>query len=392
MSKNMRKGFLILSLVVLLAVAPLAYSHPGGLDSKGCHTCRTNCEKYGIPDGYYHRNDPLSACTEEDTSNVTSSPTTTPPPVPELFSSKKPRIIILANSIDYELASDFFGFLKNKGMETVKASAEDFEQYKSEKFIVILGGPDAYDGIGDIVQEILSEDEQNAIREKGKRKKYTKSNPWGVKSGQRVTILAGSDRSQTKKSHEENKDSVSSEANETSDPTDTPPSTTPAPTTTTPPTTTTTPTTPPPISDYDGDGLIGDADLCPGEKEYINNLLDSDGCPDANVTMTSGSGDVVKAMTNGFYSWVYGFSTDVNIRVRDFDNSTVRFIIYEGGAVIEQKIMNSSSNPQLKEGIDLELYLDDSYGRIVVYLEEINVQENYVRVSIFRCYDGNPFC
>ncbi len=161
----------------------------------------------------------------------------------------KPRIVVLANSIDFELASDFYGFLGNKGMEVIHSTPDDFDQYKEEKFIVILGGPDAPEGIGEIVQEILSEDEQNTIREKGKRKKYVKTNPWGLKKGQRVTVLAGSDRNQTKKSHEENQDAVSTEAEEASEPEETPeptnttaPTTTPAPTTA-PPTTTPAPTT-----------------------------------------------------------------------------------------------------------------------------------------------------
>lgn len=126
----------------------------------------------------------------------------------------KPKIVILANSIDYDLATDLFGFLKNKGMETVHATATDFEQYKNEKFIVILGGPDAYDGVGDVVMRILSEDEQNSIREKGNRKKYVKINPWGVRPGQRVTVLAGSDRNQTKKAHQEHRGEVAEGAEE----------------------------------------------------------------------------------------------------------------------------------------------------------------------------------
>lgn len=126
----------------------------------------------------------------------------------------KPRIIVLANSIDSELASDFYRFLGNQGMEVVNSNASDFDQYKSEKFIVILGGPDAPEGVGEIVKGVLSESEQNILREQGSRRKYVRTNPWGLNNGQRVTILAGSDRSQTKKSHEENQDDVILEAEE----------------------------------------------------------------------------------------------------------------------------------------------------------------------------------
>ncbi len=138
---------------------------------------------------------------------TTAPPTTTPAPTP-------PKIVLLANSIDYELATEFLGFLGNKGMETVHANASDFEQYKEEKFIVILGGPDAYEGVGEIVQEVLSEAEQNAIREKGARKKYVKTNIWT--QGQRVMVIAGSDRNETKNTEDENQDSVVSEAESSS--------------------------------------------------------------------------------------------------------------------------------------------------------------------------------
>ncbi|MFQ6135632.1 MAG: hypothetical protein ACE5PM_00425 [Candidatus Hydrothermarchaeales archaeon] len=120
----------------------------------------------------------------------------------------KPRIAVLANSIDHDLAPDFFEFLKNKGMETIHVTAADFEQYKNEKFIVILGGPDAYEGVGEIVQQLLSLEEQEYLRVEGNRMMYVKIDPWGLLSGQRVSIIAGSDRDQTKQAHVDNREKV----------------------------------------------------------------------------------------------------------------------------------------------------------------------------------------
>jgi Tol biopolymer transport system component len=130
--------------------------------------------------------------------------------VSSIVSPKQPKIVVLANSIDYGLASDFFGFLGNKGIEVVHTTADDFELYKDEKFIVILGGPDAYDGVGEIVQDVLSSNEQSFLREKGNRKMYVKTNVWGT--GQKVMVIAGSDREQTKEAHQENRAQVSSNA------------------------------------------------------------------------------------------------------------------------------------------------------------------------------------
>jgi plastocyanin len=136
----------------------------------------------------------------------------------------KPKIVLLANDIDFGLAGDLFGFLENRGIETVRATADDFEQYKgSERFIVILGGPDAYDGVGNIVREIITPLEEDDIRKKGSLRMLVKIDPWGQLSGQRVTILAGSDRNHTKKAHQENRGKVAAGTEEEPGPEPAPP-------------------------------------------------------------------------------------------------------------------------------------------------------------------------
>lgn len=50
--KNFTVPFL-LSLLILASI-PMAYSHPGRTDASECHTCRTNCEKWGLKYGEYH--------------------------------------------------------------------------------------------------------------------------------------------------------------------------------------------------------------------------------------------------------------------------------------------------------------------------------------------------
>lgn len=122
----------------------------------------------------------------------------------------KPRIVVLANSIDYALATDFFGFLGNKGIDVIHSNASDFEQYKNEKFIVILGGPDAYEGVGEIVKEVLKDDEEKYLRTKGNRKMYVKPNVWT--QGQVVNVIAGSNRNETQKAHGENRADVENRA------------------------------------------------------------------------------------------------------------------------------------------------------------------------------------
>lgn len=61
---------------------PAAEAHPGGTDGNGCHTCRTNCPRWGISYGYYHRHYPVRDCFPPvQTTPRAPSPTRTPVPV-----------------------------------------------------------------------------------------------------------------------------------------------------------------------------------------------------------------------------------------------------------------------------------------------------------------------
>ena len=51
---NKMKKILLFVLVVLLWVGSMAYAHPWRTDKKGCHTCKTNCAKWGLKYGQYH--------------------------------------------------------------------------------------------------------------------------------------------------------------------------------------------------------------------------------------------------------------------------------------------------------------------------------------------------
>jgi hypothetical protein len=49
----MKKITLILITLVLI-IPSISFAHPGRTDSSGCHTCRTNCSKWGLSTGEYH--------------------------------------------------------------------------------------------------------------------------------------------------------------------------------------------------------------------------------------------------------------------------------------------------------------------------------------------------
>lgn len=48
----MRK--IIIFITVLIIFTQNIFAHPGNTDSDGCHTCRTNCEKWGLNYDEYH--------------------------------------------------------------------------------------------------------------------------------------------------------------------------------------------------------------------------------------------------------------------------------------------------------------------------------------------------
>jgi len=46
--------FLLIIIIAVVVSAGSAFSHPGRTDKNGCHYCRTNCEKWGVPKNQKH--------------------------------------------------------------------------------------------------------------------------------------------------------------------------------------------------------------------------------------------------------------------------------------------------------------------------------------------------
>ncbi len=107
------------------------------------------------------------------------------------------KVIVLANSIDDSLAGDFYTFMTGMGVEVVHTTADRFDEYKNERFIIILGGQNAPEGVGGITSEILSEEEQESLLASNASKGvFVKKNHWSDK--QTVEIVAGYEKEQTR--------------------------------------------------------------------------------------------------------------------------------------------------------------------------------------------------
>lgn len=71
MKKEKKLAFVILLIAILINCN--VYAHPGRTDSNGCHTCRTNCSKWGLSNGQYHCHNGGSSSSNSKPSNSTTN-------------------------------------------------------------------------------------------------------------------------------------------------------------------------------------------------------------------------------------------------------------------------------------------------------------------------------
>ena len=104
--------------------------------------------------------------------------------------------IVIANSIDKVAIGPLIFRLDRTGPVLQKPASKlsDYKDYN--KNIVILGGHNAPEGVGDIVSDLLTESEKRSLLASPKAsKKFVKEDVWVT--GQTVTIYAGYERAQT---------------------------------------------------------------------------------------------------------------------------------------------------------------------------------------------------
>ena len=115
------------------------------------------------------------------------------------------RIVVISNSIDGALAQELYWLLENAGMVVVRANGATFQSYATENFIVVLGGHHAPEGVGDIVDSLLTDDEKELILSSNTSSNiFVKTNVWA--KNQLVLVFAGYEREQTQLAWQENKE------------------------------------------------------------------------------------------------------------------------------------------------------------------------------------------
>ena len=75
---------LVVALIVVPSALQVASAPPGGTNSAGCHTCRTNCPSWGLRTGQYHCHGLAPSPTNPAPSPGIPAPFAPPPPPPTL--------------------------------------------------------------------------------------------------------------------------------------------------------------------------------------------------------------------------------------------------------------------------------------------------------------------
>jgi outer membrane protein assembly factor BamB len=112
---------------------------------------------------------------------------------PALAGTYSPKAVVLANSIDLALAEEFINHLRRRGIKLYIVDAANFTEYSKKQYVIILGGHEALEGVGDIVAGVLSEGEKGRVlADKAYMKKRSV-----FRVGQVVYIFAGRNRHAT---------------------------------------------------------------------------------------------------------------------------------------------------------------------------------------------------
>jgi len=123
------------------------------------------------------------------------------------------RLIVVANEEAYKLAQGVINFIKGRGVSVLHVTASEFNEYKTnkekpnyrkEKYILILGGLNEPNGIGDVIKEVLTQEEVEWASKVGNKKMYLKTDKWS--KGQYILVFAGYDRKAAYKALVNNKD------------------------------------------------------------------------------------------------------------------------------------------------------------------------------------------
>ncbi len=119
--------------------------------------------------------------------------------IPFLMPSKE--VVVIANNVDARLSySVLREALALKGLNHSLIKPTEFKQHLDAEILIILGGPEAYEGVGNISEFFLSPSDSEYLKRKDSSYIVYLAQP--LFEGQRIFILAGNDRFDTKRAVE----------------------------------------------------------------------------------------------------------------------------------------------------------------------------------------------
>jgi hypothetical protein len=120
----------------------------------------------------------------------------------------RPRngVVILANGFDRAAAKDLADFLGAMGVKTIMATPAEFETLRYNSRLVVLGGQNSPEGVGQVSSAVLSTEDEDHLLQTGAQAMFVKEGSWATR--QKVIVLAGNEASDTANVASEKKDRV----------------------------------------------------------------------------------------------------------------------------------------------------------------------------------------
>jgi hypothetical protein len=112
-------------------------------------------------------------------------------------------LIVVATKDTYEASQKWVDFLTLNEVPIQHVTPQEFDKYKKEPYVVLMGGMDEPDGIKVLAKEILAEDELEYISQKGNGEIYFKFKVFDPM--QTIIVFAGSDRDAAAAARKKNK-------------------------------------------------------------------------------------------------------------------------------------------------------------------------------------------
>ncbi len=119
--------------------------------------------------------------------------------IPSLSTSQE--IIVLANGINAELSYPLLrDELIARGLNPSLIGPSELNDHLDAKVLIVLGGPDAYDGVGNISEFLLLPSDSDYLRSESGSYIVYQAQP--LFEGQKIFVIAGNDRYYTKRAVE----------------------------------------------------------------------------------------------------------------------------------------------------------------------------------------------